>query len=115
MTPGTLPLFSVGVSAGSYSTVLDLTQAASYTAGFRNNFGGGTVAGSEAALLAGLFAGQAYFNVHSTIFPGGEIRAFPAAVPEPAAWALLIAGFGLIGGAIPNTLKNRSPASGHHC
>lgn len=100
VTPGTLPGFPVGLSAGSYSALIDLTQSTSYTPGFRNNFGGGTVAGSEAALLAGLFAGQAYFNVHSNIFPGGEIRAFPAAVPEPATWAMLIAGFGLIGGAM---------------
>ena len=45
--------------------MLDLTDPASYTASFVTNFGGGTVAGSEAALLAGLGNGQAYFNIHT--------------------------------------------------
>jgi hypothetical protein len=39
---------------------------------------GGTTAGAEAALLAGLEAGQAYLNIHTTMFPGGEIRGFLA-------------------------------------
>lgn len=88
VTPGTLPLFPVGVSAATYSTVIDLTQSTSFTANFRNNFGGGTDAGAEAALLAGMYAGTAYFNVHSTTFPGGEIRGF-LAVPEPGSLLLL--------------------------
>jgi CHRD domain len=43
---------------------------------------GGTPAGAEAFLLAGLAAGEAYYNVHSTVFTGGEIRGF-LAVPRP--------------------------------
>jgi len=35
---------------------------------------GGTAAGAEAALVGGLAAGQAYFNIHTSPFPGGEIR-----------------------------------------
>jgi hypothetical protein len=31
---------------------------------------------------------------------GGRLTAVPSAVPEPAAWALLIGGFGLMGGAL---------------
>lgn len=100
VTPGTLPGFPTGVSAGTYAIVLDLTQSATYTAAFRNTFGGGTVAGSEAALLAGLQQQRAYFNIHTNAFPGGEIRGFPAAIPEPTSWALLVLGFGLIGGAM---------------
>jgi hypothetical protein len=38
-------------------------------------------------------------NIHTTQFPGGEIRGFLDAVPEPAAWALMLLGFGLAGGA----------------
>lgn len=94
VTPGTLPGFPVGVAAGSYSSpLLDLTSSATYTATFVTAFGGGSVGGAEAALLAGMFAGTAYFNVHSATFPGGEIRGFlqqaPAQVPEPASLLLL--------------------------
>lgn len=90
VTPGTLPGFPVGLSAGSYtSPVLDLSLPTTYTAGFLTNFGGGTAAGAEAALLAGMLSDRAYFNVHSTTFPGGEIRGFLDPVPEPATFTLL--------------------------
>ena len=110
VTPGTLPGFPVGVSAGVYATTLDLTQSGTYTAGFRNNFGGGTVAGAEAALLQGLFDGRAYLNIQTTAFPGGEIRGFLAHVPEPESWALLVLGFGLIGGAMRQRAALRAHA-----
>jgi hypothetical protein len=88
VTPGTLPGFPVGVQAGTYFIDLDLTLLATYTGAFLNGLGGGTVGGAEAALLAGLQSGKAYFNVHSTTFPGGEIRGFPQAVPEPLSLSL---------------------------
>lgn len=100
VTPGTFPGFPVGVTAGAYATTLDLTQSSTYTAGFRNTFGGGTVAGAEAALLQGLWDRRAYLNIHTTAFPGGEIRGFLTPVPEPASWALLVLGFGVLGGAM---------------
>lgn len=92
--PGTFPGFPVGVSAGSYSDTFDMSIAASYTAGFITTFGGGTVPGAFAALIAGLEAGRGYFNVHSTAFPGGEIRGFLARVPEPG--TLFLLGIGLV-------------------
>jgi hypothetical protein len=98
VTPGTLPDFPVGVSAGSYtSPLLDLDDPATFTDSFITNFAGGLLANADDALLAGFNAGRAYFNIHSTTFPGGEIRGFLQArqVPEPSTVALLT--FGLAG------------------
>lgn len=96
VTPGTLPGFPTGVDAGSYAVVLDLDDPATYTTAFRNA-NGFTPSGAAAGLLAGIQRGEAYFNIHSDRFRGGEIRGFLAPVPEPGAWAMLIAGFGAIG------------------
>jgi CHRD domain len=64
--------FPAGVTSGSYSHLFDLTLAASWNP----TFGGGTPAGAEAALAAGLAAGMSYLNIHTDTFPGGEIRSF---------------------------------------
>jgi len=100
VTPGTLPGFPTGVTAGSYTTVpaIDMTSAGSYTANFVNNFGGGTVAGAEAAFVQGLLDGRAYLNIHSSFAGGGEIRDFLQVVPEPGTYALFAAGFAALAG-----------------
>jgi len=65
-----------------------LTDPSIYAASFVTSFGGDTAAGAEAALIAGMTNGTAYFNIHTTTYPGGEIRGFLQQVPEPATLAL---------------------------
>jgi hypothetical protein len=86
------------VDFGFYQATLDVTQASTFTTGFIDNFGGGTVAGASAALLSGLNAGAACFNVHSTTYAGGEIRGLLQPVPEPGTWALMGLGLAAMGG-----------------
>jgi opacity protein-like surface antigen len=98
VTPGTLPGFPVGASSGSYlSAALDLTLSATFTGGFVTNFAGGVLGNAEAALVAGMDGGSAYFNVHSTTYPGGEIRGFLAPIPEPSTYALMALGLAAVG------------------
>ena len=86
------------VATGALSRFYDLTDIATYGGGFLAA-NGGTAASARLAFLAGLEGGGAYYNIHSALYPGGEIRGNLAAVavPEPAAWAMLIPGFGLTG------------------
>jgi CHRD domain len=76
--------FPSGVTSGTYDNTLNLTLASSWNPAFITAHGG-TTAGAEAFLLSGLAAGEAYFNIHTSMFPGGEIRGF--LVPGPIAGA----------------------------
>ncbi len=98
-TTPTFPGFPGGVSSGTYDNTFDMTNLTSYNGTFVTN-NGGTAASAFAALFGGMQAGNAYFNVHSTSFPGGEIRGQLSYVPEPGTWALMIAGFGMAGAAL---------------
>jgi hypothetical protein len=90
-------LFPNGVTSGTFSQTLDLTMASSWNSSFITA-NGGTPATAEAALAAGLASGKAYFNIHTTQFPGGEILGFltpQAKVPEPGTFGLAL--FGVAG------------------
>ena len=80
--------FPLGVTSGTYSTVLDLTQLSSYNPAYVTA-NGGTALSSEAALIAAIQAGKTYLNIHTSTFGGGEIRGFLTPVPEPTTLALL--------------------------
>ncbi len=95
-TTPTFTDFPLGATFGSYDHTFDMTLASSYNAPFVAA-NGGTVAGAFAALLAGLAAGESYFNIHTSVVPGGEIRGFLVAgqiptLPEPQTAALLAMG-----------------------
>ena len=94
--------FPLGVTSGNYvSAVFDLTQSPIYNPAFVTLQGG--LPQAEAALIAGIENGQTYFNIHTTVNPGGEIRGQllqAAAIPEPASLVLLgsaVLGFFLLG------------------
>lgn len=75
--------FPLGVTSGSLDAGYDTLQSGTWNPAFVTA-NGGTTAGAEAALAAGLAAGQAYLNIHTTQYPGGEIRGFlaPQSLPN---------------------------------
>ena len=82
-TTPTFPGFPAGVTSGMYAMTFDLLAVSSYNMAFINGLGGGTVAGAEAALLAGLDGGQAYFNVHTEEFQAGRSAGLCRSSPSP--------------------------------
>ena len=65
-----------------------------YRAGFVTD--AGSVALAETALFDAIMSGRAYLNIHSSTYPGGEIRGFLAPDPDPGS-SLLLLGIGLVG------------------
>lgn len=88
-----LPL---GSTSGNINLLLDLTQASTFRANYITA-SGGTVDLARQRLFTALDAGEVYYNLHTTGFPGGEIRGNLSLVPEPASWGLMLIGFGLVG------------------
>ena len=87
-----LPSFSgfpLGVTSGTFDQTFDMTLASSYNPAFVTA-NGGTVSGAMNALLFAMREERTYLNIHSTMFPGGEIRGF--LVPEPGTLAVVALG-----------------------
>jgi hypothetical protein len=81
------PNFPIGVKSGVDDFLLDLSLLSSYNFAFVMAQGG--LANAEAAFIAGLISGRTYLNIHTDLFPGGEIRGI---VPEPMTTSLLLLG-----------------------
>jgi hypothetical protein len=105
-TTPTFTGFPSGVTFGTYDHTFDMTLASSYNSSFVTN-NGGTTAGAEAALFAAMAAGKTYLNIHTTNFPGGEIRGFLHNVPDAASTASLL---GLALAAMLGFARNRKIA-----
>jgi hypothetical protein len=83
----TLPAFAgfpLGVTQGTFlSQLFSLEDPTFYNPAFVTLQGG--LEQAEAALIAGIENGQTYFNIHTSVNPGGEIRSqlLPLGVPGP--------------------------------
>lgn len=87
--------FPNNVSAGTFSNALDLTLASSWNPTYILN-NGGTTTTATTALLAGIAGGRSYFQIHTSTFPGGELRGYLQPVPEPGTTALILCGLTLL-------------------
>ena len=97
----TFPGFPAGVQAGSYDRTFNMTLASSYNPAFITA-NGGTPLTAFAALKAALNNGTSYLNIHTNVFPGGEIRGF--FVRCPTINVSIPDAFALTQGAMPNTV-----------
>jgi hypothetical protein len=91
--------FPLGVTAGTYSMTFDTSLLSFYNPAFVTAQGG-SAASAEAALFNYMTQGRSYLNIHTSAFPGGEIRGFLIAVPEAATWMMMLTGFGVSGLAL---------------
>lgn len=90
--------FPLGVKSGDYAMTFNLLDTATYGGAFLTA-AGGTADLARAALLAGINNNEAYLNIHTNLYPGGEIRGFLVAmpVPEPSTYAMLAIGLAGVG------------------
>ena len=99
-TTPTFTGFPSGVTFGTYDNTFNMLLASSYNPAYVTA-NGGTPASAWIALRAAISAGRSYLNIHSTLFPGGEIRGFlnpcniNVSIPDA---------FALGGGVLANTV-----------
>ncbi|MFA7439874.1 MAG: CHRD domain-containing protein [Sphingomonadaceae bacterium] len=92
----TFPGFPAGVSSGSYDQTFSLLDSGFYSPAFFTT-NGSTEASAMNVFVSALNNGTSYFNIHTSQYPGGEIRGQISVVPEAGAWAMMIVGFGVVG------------------
>jgi len=88
--------FPIGVTGGSYVETFLLSELSTWNPAFVSSSGGNAEA-AKTAFLAALAGGNAYFNLHSTAYPGGELRGQLSAVPLPPAVSLALIGLAALG------------------
>lgn len=90
--------FPLQVTAGAYTASFDLGDPATYNPDFLAA-NGGTPQLASGALIDAFNGNQAYINIHTERYTGGEIRGFAvtAPIPEPHTWAMMGMGLGMLG------------------
>jgi hypothetical protein len=86
--------FPLGVTSGTYDHTFDMSLASSWNPAFVT--AQGSISNAFTALTDAMADGNAYLNIHSTQFPGGEIRGLLFAVPEPETYALMGVGLAVL-------------------
>ncbi|MGR8932007.1 MAG: CHRD domain-containing protein [Gammaproteobacteria bacterium] len=89
--------FPLDVTNGNYDATFDLSDDSTYSPSFLIA-SGDSVTVARDSLLEGMQNGQAYFNLHTSLFPGGEVRGniLPATVPLPSGVWLFVGGLAFL-------------------
>jgi len=100
--------FPLGVTSGTFDGTFDTSLATTYNPSFVTA-NGGTPAGAEAVLAAGLASRMTYYDIHTSFAPGGEIRGLlqAQAVPLPASFPMGVSLLGCL--FIIGRLRLRKP------